>query len=202
MSDPNHQTDTSKKKRKRGPNSKAACNTCKIRRKKCDETKPACLRCTSSGRTCDFLISATQSRLVQSSFDAPHAPPSLPKAIRPSLPIPSDEVHHFDYFQVVVTEEFSAFFNSNLYKQLVLTTAHHEQFVLNAVLAIGALRRFQLDPSVISPTWNEAAVLAYVTKKYTAASVTSSINRKWHCNLEVGYPGLPCFHCYRGSSGP
>jgi hypothetical protein len=169
MPDSNHQTDTSKKKRKRGPNSKAACNTCKIRRKKCDETKPACLRCTSSGRTCDFLIPATQSWPTQSSSTS-HAPLSLPKAIRPSLPIPSDEVHHFDYFQVVVTEEFSAFFNSNLYKQLVLTTAHHEQFVLNAVLAIGALRRFQLDPSVISPTWNDAAVFAYVTKKYTTAS--------------------------------
>jgi hypothetical protein len=95
---------------------------------------------------------------------------SFPEAIRPSLPIPSEEIHHFDYFQVVVTEEFSAFFNSNLYKQLVLTTAHHEQFVLNAVLAIGALRRFQLDPSVISTTWNDAAVFAYVTKKYTTAS--------------------------------
>ena len=60
------------------------------------------------------------------------------------LSISSDEVLYFDYFRIACTEEFSGFFNGQLWKNLILQASYAEPFMLNAVLAIGALRLSQL----------------------------------------------------------
>jgi len=76
-----------------------------------------------------------------------------------------DEVVYFDYFRTACTGEFSSYFHASLWKQIVLQAAHMESFILNAILAIGALRRSQL---VTSPTTTN--ILEYCMYKYELAS--------------------------------
>lgn len=79
------------------------------------------------------------------------------------------EVDHFDYFRTECTEEFSGFFNSTLWKRLILQAAHSELFVLQAVLAIGALRRSQLTLPCSAFKYDHA-ILEYCMSKYNIAS--------------------------------
>ena len=174
------QTDKLKRTRKRGPNVKGGCRTCKIRRKKCDENRPACLRCMSTGRTCDFLDPT-----VPSHSEPVHAPKG-PLPVYPEKPtqyfqspsyskiylspstmplITPDEMVHFDYFRAVCTEEFSGFFNATLWKQLVLRATYTEPYMLYAVIAIGALRRSQLDKSCPVPI----SIFQYSMQQYNKA---------------------------------
>ncbi|TVY35300.1 hypothetical protein LSUB1_G006345 [Lachnellula subtilissima] len=78
------------------------------------------------------------------------------------------ELDHFDYFRIECTEEFSGFFDQNLWKQLILQAAHTELFILQAVLSIGALRRSQLAPH--PPRAINPVVLEYSLRKYSIAS--------------------------------
>ena len=80
----------------------------------------------------------------------------------------SQELDHFDYFRTECTEEFSGFFDQNLWKRLILQAAHTELFILQAVLSIGALRRSQLAPH--SPRAINPVVLEYSLRKYSIAS--------------------------------
>ena len=78
------------------------------------------------------------------SFPPPNTlPPTGPIYIAP-ISISSDEVVYFDYFRIACTEEFSGFFNGQLWKKLILQASYTEPFMLNAVLAIGAIRLSQL----------------------------------------------------------
>lgn len=79
------------------------------------------------------------------------------------------EVGHFDYFRTKCVEEFSGFFDQNLWQRLILQAAHTEVFVLHAVLAIGALRRSQLaNPH--SPRVTNPVMFEYSLRNYSAAS--------------------------------
>ncbi|KAH7393168.1 hypothetical protein BKA64DRAFT_78517 [Cadophora sp. MPI-SDFR-AT-0126] len=178
-----------KKTRRRGPNVKAGCVTCKIRRKKCDQTQPACLRCTSTGRTCDFLTSPAPQGLNESSKSQVSQPSPEPKLIianerkqqyrfrylfvtehpksLPSFTTISDpaEARHFDFFRAVCTSSIFTHFDDNLWKGIILRAAHTEPFVLHAVLAIGALTRYNSH----APSY-PTSVLEYSLKKYSLAS--------------------------------
>lgn len=78
---------------------------------------------------------------------------------------------NFDYFRTNCTEEFSLFFDATLWEKLILQAMHTESFVLNAVLGIGALRRFQLESEEFSiQNMVPLATVEYITRKYSEAS--------------------------------
>lgn len=77
----------------------------------------------------------------------------------------TDEVVYFDYFRTACTGEFSSYFHATLWKHIILQAAHVESFILNAILAIGALRRSQLVTSLTN-----TSVLEYCMFKYSMAS--------------------------------
>ena len=89
-------------------------------------------------------------------------PKSLPSFATLSDPI---EAQHFDFFRTVCTSSFSAHFNANLWKGIILRAAHTEPFILHAVLAIGALTRFNTHAPVYT-----TPILEYSLKKYSLAS--------------------------------
>lgn len=76
-----------------------------------------------------------------------------------------EESSYFDFFRIVCTQDFSAYFNSNLWKGLILQAAHTEPFVFHAVLAIGSLRR-TCHHAPIYPV----SIIEYSLKKYNLAS--------------------------------
>jgi hypothetical protein len=162
----------------------------RIRRKRCNGTKPACVRCTSTGRRCDFT-SALETAYVERSvsrsvtwcdtggivhqiqaadqFGIHFDQPLLIQGPRLLGHVCPHEVDYFEYFRTECTEEFSGFFNSILWKQLVLQAAHSEPFILQAVLAIGAFRRSQLILPC-SASKCDPNILEYCMGKYTIAS--------------------------------
>lgn len=88
-----------------------------------------------------------------------------------SLIILPEEVIHFDYFRTKCTEEFSESFIGSLWKQLILQAMHAESFVLDAVLAIGSLRRFQLESKDFMVGKNiPPSTVQYSIGKYNKAS--------------------------------
>ncbi|KFZ02791.1 hypothetical protein V502_11507 [Pseudogymnoascus sp. VKM F-4520 (FW-2644)] len=175
----------SKNTRKRGQNVKNGCVTCKIRRKKCDQTRPACIQCTSTGRTCDFLSSPTPNYIDKDAVNTSGVLSAGPLGNKKTqycfiknFPTPKmappppylnlngpDDIINFEYFQMVSTREFSAYFNTTLWEQIILKAAHTEPFVLHAALAIGSLSRHNLQ----APAYM-ASALEYSMKKYSLAS--------------------------------
>ncbi|KUJ20144.1 uncharacterized protein LY89DRAFT_682930 [Mollisia scopiformis] len=166
-----------KKARRRGPNTKAGCDTCKIRRKRCDQTRPACLRCSSTGRTCDFLSSprSTAASHDQQSLKL-HETLYWPHNLGATLSLfqlsSKTEADHFDYFVSECTTEFAGHVNGFFWQRSVIQAAHSEPFILHALLAIGSLRRLQVHGTTPSLEWHKPEVAEYITKKYAIALQT------------------------------
>jgi hypothetical protein len=94
------------------------------------------------------------------------------------------EKQHFEYFQVVSTEEFSNYFESELWQRIVLRAACTEPCIRHAVLAIGTLGRTRSAPSTSGLEYHTNFGSEYSTKQYNLAIQTlnyslNSSNRSW-----------------------
>lgn len=133
---------------------RTGCLTCKIRRVKCDEEKPACLKCRTTGRTCDGYLPAQIGRAtpqVTDPEDSSSGPSVLPaQAPSSSLPGTREEQRCFDYFRQRSVLEFSGYFDSNFWDQLILQVSHDDPAVRHAVIALGSLyEKFDIQREVI-----------------------------------------------------
>ncbi|RAH72371.1 Zn(II)2Cys6 transcription factor [Aspergillus aculeatinus CBS 121060] len=120
--------------------SRAGCRTCRLRKVKCDEAPGACQRCVSSGRVCDGydmhrLPAATGSKTIGA------VEPRLPALISSNLfrAMTSDERRCFSYFQNREIPANLMFFDSALWKRLVLQMAQAEPAVYHAMIALSAV---------------------------------------------------------------
>ena len=115
----------------------------RVRRVKCDEEKLACLKCRSTGRTCDGYLTVQIGRATpqtMASKDRYHNCRLL-SAQDPSLSLPGSdkERRHFEYFRRRSFGEFSGYFDSNFWDQLISQVSHHDSAVRHAVIALGSL---------------------------------------------------------------
>ncbi|RAL15421.1 Zn(II)2Cys6 transcription factor [Aspergillus homomorphus CBS 101889] len=120
--------------------SRAGCRTCRLRKVKCDETPGTCQRCASSGRICD-------------GYDLHRLPPATGRqnigAVMPRLQpsiashrfrgMTSDERRCFSYFRNRQIPATLMFFDSALWKRLVLQMAQAESAVYHAMIALSAV---------------------------------------------------------------
>jgi hypothetical protein len=128
---------TTRRPRKTTPKTRTGCVTCKIRRVKCDEGKPHCLRCIKFGISCDGY-KAIQSQtpaprsLQPALFCQPHIGPCFKTG---------EEYRYFEIFKTDAIPLLGGVFSSHLWERLIPQASENERFVLDAVIAIGALTR-------------------------------------------------------------
>jgi hypothetical protein len=67
----------------------------------------------------------------------------------PSHPLhtKNTETPHFSYFQRICAPEFTLYFSDPFWETIVLQAAYEESFIWHAVVAIGALSRYEYHPS-------------------------------------------------------
>lgn len=129
---------------------RTGCVTCKIRRVKCDEAKPSCRRCTSTGRKCDgyeqiaHATNGGRNRTPDSStsdfsLDAVLCNPST------SISKCSREQRSFQFFLERTVTQFTTFFPSNLWTEIVLQVAYCEPSIRHAVFALSAFHEHFLE---------------------------------------------------------
>lgn len=130
----------------------------RARRVKCDEGKPGCLRCKRYGSQCGgyrteipkrkivgaahnslrTILPNTQSRhdLIHKSAILPHSPGK-----RPSVSFFANELEHryFRLFWDKVSLQLSGFFDSDIWRQLILQVSEMDESVRHAIVAVGAL---------------------------------------------------------------
>ena len=122
------------------------CQTIHRRRKiKCDETRPVCVRCSQAGYDCEFAKPPPPARPHCGSTLLPKAAQKLPLSrMHPSgrLLIEVEiENRYFDHFQRKTTSGFQGIMDWSIWNHLILQLCHHEPFVRESVVAIGALIR-------------------------------------------------------------
>jgi len=145
--------------------SRAGCSTCKRRRVKCDEGRPHCLRCLRADLACegypDASISTSTPRATTRNRINPK-PLILPKTnrdllldtARPTATLPGEtevENRYLRYFHEQTMGGFQSAFDWTLWNRLVLQGCHHESFVRDAVVAIGALHKSLCTISSVAP---------------------------------------------------
>ncbi|KAE9381146.1 hypothetical protein N431DRAFT_505432, partial [Stipitochalara longipes BDJ] len=135
---------------------RTGCSICKIRRLKCDETKPECLRCvrywghcegyaqprkwvdsTSENREC-MPVLRPKSRLAQASTSFPLLYHSFERSRQYRFRNDEEQCAFFA-FQHLTTNELSGLFVSALWDSIILQESNEEEFVRDAITAIGAL---------------------------------------------------------------
>ncbi|KAF2639838.1 hypothetical protein P280DRAFT_50710 [Massarina eburnea CBS 473.64] len=130
--------------------SKGGCQTCKRRRVKCDETHPRCLRCTKTRLHCEGYptpVSKSTGRTTELAIlPRPEVVPNVTQltTTQPSaLLLGETEVEHryLRYFQHETTSGFESAWDWTIWNRLVLQGVHHEDFIRQAVVAIGALHK-------------------------------------------------------------
>ena len=119
------------------PKTRTGCRTCKIRRVKCDEGKPHCLRCIKFGIKCDgYKLTQSQIAALKRSqptlLSQPHIGPSFKTG---------EEYRYFEFFKTEAIPLLGGVFSSHLWERLIPQSSENERFVLDAVIAIGALTR-------------------------------------------------------------
>jgi hypothetical protein len=139
---------------------KSWCSTCKYgpgtfcyqtccspghrtRHKKCDELKPVCTQCRESGWRCDFLGMSGPSRACS------------------SLQLTNSDTMHFEYFRLICAPEFSLFFQTGTWSNIVLQAACSDQSFRRIALAISALTRSRYMGSSQQHTADRYALCQY-----------------------------------------
>jgi hypothetical protein len=140
---------------------RTGCLTCKFIKKKCDETKPVCRRCQTTGRHCDGYaevkrqaVGITKAETLKLNMEklsrerVPETTMTIWSSPR-SLPFASDEdLYCFDFFRVRTGREFSAYFDSSVWRHFIVRASLVNRTVLQAAAAVGAAhRRFELGIS-------------------------------------------------------
>lgn len=115
---------------------------------KCGEEKPHCVRCTSTGRKCDGYALASKNkrrRKKDAAFDSDNM--ALVQQIScPSLEVFVDKVERrcFAFFRARTVDEFSGYFPSDFWEQLVPRATYYEPCLKHAVIALASLHeRFE-----------------------------------------------------------
>jgi Fungal Zn(2)-Cys(6) binuclear cluster domain len=153
---------------------RTGCVTCKIRRKKCGEEKPFCRRCTSTGRKCDGYettapkptedeplppdsgidvssVTALRSKLSSTRSSSPEDRDRLLKLWRPPKSeffTTDNDFYCFDFFRNRTAPEFTAYFDSTIFRTFMIRACFLFPTVLQAASAVGAVhRRFELGIS-------------------------------------------------------
>jgi hypothetical protein len=144
----------------------------RIRRKKCDEVKPACSPCKSTGRICDFETSASENNQVQVAHRSHISRTSefcLSSSFQSNavLPYHESELRHYEFFQHMCTKEFSLYFGTAVWDDIIMRALLTEPCIFHAALAIGATSRLRYFPSDSLNITNFSA--EYSMKKYNLA---------------------------------
>lgn len=121
---------------------------------KCDETKPSCLKCIKFWGHCEgyqqLKRPPTKYRIHISNPLEALSRPLLPKgkiSVLPVVTAPIDgtrfnsQREHDDFlnFRTQTAEQLPGLFNSALWSQVILQASHQEDFIKDAIIAIGAL---------------------------------------------------------------
>ncbi|KIX93243.1 uncharacterized protein Z520_11098 [Fonsecaea multimorphosa CBS 102226] len=149
-----------------GSKVRSGCITCKRRHLKCDEGKPSCQRCIRSKRECkgyvDLVKSAKPSRKGQAFVVY------VPEPLYTMTSLPDmdwREKRSFNFFRNRTAGELAGHFRPELWSRFVLNTAHHEDAIKHAVIAIGGLHELFLCPSPSA----DPSLLAFAMQHYGRA---------------------------------
>lgn len=105
---------------------------------KCDETPGACRNCTVAGWKCDGY-DVVRLVLAGKSDQEVHTALSLCRPTHNSPGESPEERRGFAYFQTATIPNMTGFFDSRLWKDLVLPMSHSERAITHAVVALAAL---------------------------------------------------------------
>ncbi|KAF3404710.1 hypothetical protein DPV78_002683 [Talaromyces pinophilus] len=132
---------------------------CRIRHKKCDERVPSCSPCKSTGRKCDFELLTVEIPLETNLKSNQLSLAPLNNAI---------DQAHFDYFVNVCTREFSLYFESPAWENIVLQAACTESCIRHSALALGAMSRHNYRHHLQLPQSSDL-LLEYSMMQYNMA---------------------------------
>lgn len=135
--------ETAKVKRTRNgtSRSKGSCKTCRFRHLKCDEQKPSCQRCLRWGLgKCGGYTDATSNRSNRPNYQ--FLQPKLPHEFQTGVHFQNEEDHrYFQYFRHEVAPYLQGPTKNSFWEYLLVQACADEPFVLDSVIAIGALAR-------------------------------------------------------------
>ncbi|RAH51196.1 Zn(II)2Cys6 transcription factor [Aspergillus brunneoviolaceus CBS 621.78] len=131
--------------------SRTGCRTCRARRVKCDESPGACSNCTSTGRTCAYdmqrLPPGGGRKRNTTKIVILSAPNSASATIRAAIAakfqwtVTSDESRCLSFFQHRSVPQLVGYFDSPLWRELILRLSCTEPAVYHAVVALGAVNQ-------------------------------------------------------------
>ncbi|KAE8406006.1 hypothetical protein BDV37DRAFT_270215 [Aspergillus pseudonomiae] len=124
-----------------GRKSRTGCRSCRARRIKCDETPEKCRNCTSTGRVCDGYDVHRLPLTKKAGVDATVPVVTLVIAHRPTWPMTSDERRCLSYFQHRTVPMILEFYDSSLWREVVLRMSQSEPAVYHAVIALSAVHQ-------------------------------------------------------------
>lgn len=112
--------------------------SCSTRRVKCDETPGECRNCKVAGWKCEGYDVV---RLVLTAKDDPDPTTSLTlyQPTQNSHGLSREERRGFAFFQTATVPSMTSFFDSRLWKDLILPMSHSERAVTHAVVALAAV---------------------------------------------------------------
>ena len=129
------------REKRKTPKTRTGCRTCKARRIKCDEGKPHCLRCMKLGIECEgYKIAMKVSQWQTAALKTLQPAPSRQPHIGPSFQT-GEEYRYFEIFKTDSIPLLGGVFSSHLWERIIPQASENERYVLDAVIAIGALTR-------------------------------------------------------------
>ncbi|KAE8141632.1 hypothetical protein BDV38DRAFT_190318 [Aspergillus pseudotamarii] len=124
-----------------GRKSRTGCRSCRARHIKCDEAPERCRNCTATGRVCDGYDVHRLPLAKKAGVDATRPAMTLVMAQRPTWPMTSDERRCLAYFQHRTVPMILEFYDSSLWRELVLWMSQSEPVVYHAVIALSAVHQ-------------------------------------------------------------
>ena len=171
--------------------------TYRIRRVKCDETKPECTRCTTTGRHCDgypsIFAPANSWEVVKvSSVGSIIRPSSNPRTASNDYAGQS-----FRFFQTHTVGYLSGLFKSELWDEVILRAAHHNDAIWHATIALGSAHKSIESPNGgLVPSRDDWALQQY---NLAMRSLTQPNGSKGQPSVDVMIAASVLFMCFEVS---
>jgi hypothetical protein len=172
--------------------SNKGCITCRQRRIKCDEEHPTCKRCIKAKLGCSYITTfkvKSQVNMLKNGRREDRI--LLPKRgdissltiIRPTATLPGEthvENQYLKYFHQETTSNFPSTWDWSVWNRLMLQGCHHEAFIRDAVVAIGALHKSLQTSAMVRQGDGSAEELAKLQRQFAYQTYGRALKRIQH----------------------
>ncbi|KAF2438279.1 hypothetical protein P171DRAFT_437326 [Karstenula rhodostoma CBS 690.94] len=172
--------------------SKKGCATCRQRRIKCDEAHPSCVRCVKAKLQCQYTNTFKVTSSAETTSNGRRVERALlPKqddmwsltSFRPTAILPGEtdvENQYLKYFQQETTSNFPSTWDWSVWNRLMLQGCHHEAFIRDAVVAIGALHKSLRTSATASPDGRSLEELAKLQRQFAYQTYGRALKKIQH----------------------